>query len=266
MAMLRRYGRIWWLYANSCLMREMGFRASFYLGVLRNLLWLSLSLVSIEVIFYHTDAIAGWTRPQMWLILGVARLGQSVIGFLFQNNMHAISGYIMRGQMDYILLLPISSQFTATMRYIRVHSLPIALINLGLIVYAASQLDTEPEAGQVGAAMILFSAGLVMIYALWLSLATLSFWLIRQAPNIAELFDTLYQAGYYPREIHSQALQFIITYIVPVAYVTILPAEAMTGGLDVRALALAIPLAALTFFLSSRFWILGTRSYTSASS
>jgi ABC-2 type transport system permease protein len=152
------------------------------------------------------------------------------------------------------------------MRYVRVHSLPTILINLGLILYAVERLDRAPGPRQVAAAMALFLTGLAMVYALWLALATLSFWLIRQAPNIAELFDTLYQAGFYPREIHSRALQFIITYVVPVAYVTILPAEAMRGGPDVRALAVAVPLAALALYLSSRFWILGTRSYTSASS
>lgn len=262
----KRYVRVWWAFVKSCLAREMSYRTSLYMGLVRNLIWLGMALVNIEILFYHTDAIAGWTKLQMLLLLGLARLAQSLTALVFRSNMFGISSYIMNGQMDYILLKPISSQFTATFRYVRIHMLPHVLINVGLVAYALKAMGRAPSWGQALAFGVLFAAGLAMLYAFWLSLATLSFWLIRQAPNIAELFDTLYDAAQYPRSIFSDALQFVVTYVVPLAFVTIFPAQALSQGIHWTYAAGSIPLASLMLVLSSRIWRLGTRSYTSASS
>ena len=262
----RRYLRVWWAFAHSSLMREMSYRASFYMGALRNLIWLALALVNIEILFSHTDALVGWTKPQLLLLLGLARLGQSITGFFFANNMFAIADYIMSGQMDYILLKPISSQFTASLRYVRIHALPDMLINAGLAIHALRLMGHAPGPTQMVAFAVLFAAGLAMMYALWLALATLSFWLVRQAPNIAELFDTLYEAARYPRRIFAPGLQMVVTYVVPLAFVTLFPAQALSSGIAWRYPLGALPLAALILYLSSRIWRLGTRSYTSASS
>ena len=261
-----RYIRVWWAFAKSCLMREMSYRTSFYMGLLRNLIWLAMALINIEILFYHTDAIAGWTKPRMLLLLGMARLTQSITGFSFRTNMFSISSYIMNGQMDYILLKPISSQFTATFRYIRIHMLPHILINDRLVAYALREMGRVPAWGQILAFGVLFVAGLAMLYSFWLILATLSFWLIRQAPNIAELFDTLYDAARYPRSIFPDALQFVVTYVVPLAFVTVFPAQALSQGIRWAYPVASVPLAGLMLVLSGRIWLLGTRSYTSASS
>lgn len=263
---VKRYWRVWRAFAHSCLVREMSFRASFYMGVFRNMIWLGLALINIEVLFSYTDAIVDWTKSEMLLLLGVTRLAQDVTDFAFRSNMERISDYILLGEMDFIMLKPISSQFVATLRYVRWHRLPQALINVGLIGYALSSMAHTLSLWHVLLFIGILGAGLVMVYAVWLAISTLSFWLVRQAPNVSELFDALYGAVQYPKTIFPDLLQFVVTYVVPLAFVAMFPAQALLGALDWRMALLAVPLAALSAFLSHRFWVFGTRSYTSASS
>ena len=53
--------------------------------------------------------------------LGIARLGERCFAC---GNMERISSYITYGDMDFILLKPISSQFAATLRYIDIYRGP----------------------------------------------------------------------------------------------------------------------------------------------
>jgi ABC-2 type transport system permease protein len=244
----------------------MSYRTSFYLGILRHLIWFVLAWINIEVLFLHTSAIASWNKAQMLLLLGVANLGSNLVTFAFRANMERISEAIMHGHMDYILLKPISSQFTATLRYVRIHDLPQAAISLGLIVYALNLMNHRPHLPELAIFVLLFLSGLTMLYAIWLVLATLSFWVVRQAPNISELFDVLYGAARYPKHIFPDALEFIVTFIVPLAFVAMFPAQALSGTIRWTYALIAPVLAFITLYLSHRFWVYGTRFYTSASS
>jgi ABC-2 type transport system permease protein len=263
---MRRYWRVWRAFAASCLARELGYRASFLMGALRDLLWLGLALINIEIIYSYTDSIAGWSKAQMWLLLGIAGLTRNLIAFAFRPNIERISSYIEYGDMDYILLKPISSQFTATLRYVDIHELPPALVNVGLIAYALDQIGRRPTWLEIAAFALMFLAGLLILYSIWLALATLAFWLIRQASNISELFDSLMNATRYPTHIFPPFLQFILIYIVPLAFATTFPAQTLSGKPDGWLLLLALLLAGGALYLSHRFWLLATRYYSSASS
>ena len=263
---MRRYWRVWLAFARSCLAREAQFRVSLGLGVGRSLIWLALGLINIEILFSYTDAIAGWSRGEMWLLLGISRLGESLLSFAFRTNMNRISDYITYGEMDFILLRPLSSQFTATLRYISIHHVPQMLINLGLMAYAFRLMGRWPSVGGVATFAVMFPCGIALLYALWTAISTCTFWLIRQAPNISEIFGSLYGAAHYPTRIFPEFLQFVLTFIVPLAFVTVLPAQALAQGLSPLYPLGSVGLAALSLYLSHRFWAFATRYYTSASS
>lgn len=202
----------------------------------------------------------------MRLLVGIARLADSVITFAFSPNMHRISGYILYGDMDFILLRPISAQFTATLRYIDVYQAPHMVINLGVILYALHQIQWVPSAAALIASGAMFGAGIAILYSLWLIIATSSFWLVRQASNVSELLGILLGAAQYPRRIFPEFLQFVFTFIVPLAFVAVSPAQALAGGPDPRYVAISALLAAAGLYLSHRFWVFATRYYASASS
>jgi len=265
-ARLGRYWRVWRAFAKSCLEREAQFRASLAAGLLRSVVWLALGLINIEILFSYTDAIAGWSRGQMWLLLGIARLGESALSFAFRGNMERISSYITYGDMDFILLKPISSQFAATLRFIDIYQAPQMLINLGLIGYAFRLMGRWPSAGGLATFAVMFPCGIAMLYALWTAVSTCTFWLVRQAPNIVEILDSLYGAARYPTRVFPEFLQFILTFLVPLAFVTVLPAQALALGINPLYPLGSLAFAAASLYLSHRFWTFATRYYTSASS
>jgi ABC-2 type transport system permease protein len=56
----------------------------------------------------------------------------------------------------------------------------------------------------------------------------------------------------------------VLSYIIPVAFATTFPAQALLGEVDARLIPAGLALAALALFASNRFWRFALRSYASA--
>ena len=104
-----------------------------------------------------------------------------------------------------------------------------------------------------------------MVYSLWLLLVTLAFWFVR-VDNFAEIFWTFYEAGRFPVYVYRGTLRFILTFIVPIAFLTTFPAAALLGELSRIYIVGAVIMAAALFYASVRFWRYAIRFYSSASS
>jgi ABC-2 type transport system permease protein len=76
----------------------------------------------------------------------------------------------------------------------------------------------------------------------------------------------LLEAGRYPMVAYPTAYRFFFTFIVPVAFLTTIPAQTMLGRGEINWSIGAGVLAIVLFYLSSAFWRFALRFYTSASS
>ncbi len=79
------------------------------------------------------------------------------------------------------------------------------------------------------------------------------------------IFQSMYEAGRWPVSLYPGWLRFALTFIVPVAFATTIPAEALTGRLTLPTLLGGIALAAALAGLSRLVWRLGLRHYAGAS-
>ena len=69
---LRRYLTIYAALWKNSVVREMGFKSNFLLWIVVELLWFSLHVAFIGVIYLHTDHIGDWTKWQVVLLIGAA--------------------------------------------------------------------------------------------------------------------------------------------------------------------------------------------------
>ena len=76
----------------------------------------------------------------------------------------------------------------------------------------------------------------------------------------------MYETGRFPVTAFGTGLRIVLTFIVPVAFMTTFPAAALLGIIEPIYLALAPVMAAALLFASVAFWRFALRSYTSASS
>jgi ABC-2 type transport system permease protein len=101
---------------------------------------------------------------------------------------------------------------------------------LGVLIYALNRLGEQVGWLQAALFIGMLLTGAAIIYSFWLILATLSFWFVR-VENILEIFRSMYEAGRWPVSLYPGWLRFILSFIIPVAFVTTVPVEALTGRL-----------------------------------
>ncbi len=138
------------------------------------------------------------------------------------------------------------------------------MLGLAVLAIALIRLGEKVGGWQAGAFVLMLIAGGVIIYSFFLILATLSFWLVR-VENILMIFQSMYEAGRWPISLYPGWLRYGLTFIIPVAFATTVPAEALTGRLTWQTLLGAVVLAILLFAVSRAFWRVGLRHYSGAS-
>src|SRR5690606_2827312 len=102
------------------------------------------------------------------------------------------------------------------------------LLGLGLAAYALVQMGTMPSPASLLAFALTLAAALAIVYAIWLALMTLSFWFVA-VENLEILFDSAYEAARFPVTAYPRAVRFVLVYLLPIAWITTVPASALTG-------------------------------------
>ena len=160
------------------------------------------------------------------------------------------------------MLKPIDSQLQVSLRVISPWGLADIVFGVILVVVGLVQADRFAPAALLGLVPMISAA--VLLYALWFTLASTSIWFTK-IYNATEVLRGLLDAGRYPMAAYPAAYRFFFTFIVPVAFVTTVPAEALLQRSASTTSLLVAPLVAAAALVVSRLvWKAALRSYTGA--
>jgi ABC-2 type transport system permease protein len=246
-------------------MNELQYRANLVFSLVQSVLGVGTAIVVLTILFRQTDDLAGWTRAELLVVMGVFTCVRGVLDAFVQPNMQRIVTEIREGKLDYALTKPADSQVLVSVRDVRFWQLTDVVVGSGVIVVGGTQLDRGVGLGDLGAFVAVLVAGLVCIYAFWLMLASAAFWLVR-VNEVQELFDGLYRAGTYPVGIYPRAMRIGLTFVVPLAFAITVPAEAFTGRASTATIGASFAAAIVLAVVSRLVWRAGLRRYDGASS
>jgi ABC-2 type transport system permease protein len=258
-----RYWQLLRLFVSTAIAAEMEYRGNFLLAALTSLggaitSWFGLFL------FYRTGyTFQDWNWNEALLVMGIFLLLQGFSTACMVPNLNSIVKQVETGTLDFVLLKPISTQFWLSTRTISLWGLPDIALGLGVIFYAGWLLHLAWWNYLFAALPLLLGA--VILYSLWFVLGATSIWFTK-IYNITEVLRGLLEAGRYPMTAYPAAFQFFFTFVVPVLFMTTIPAEIALGRNVWPWVGLSAILAIALLYLSNQFWRFALRFYTSASS
>ena len=223
------------------------------------------SLFVISLFYGPGRSLGGWSWEAALVVLGVYTVLDGTCSSLLRPNLSTIVTHVQQGTLDFILLKPIDSQFWLSFRTFSPAGLPEIVTGLGLILWAATKAGASlSPAGLLGTALMLASS-LVILYSLWFGLATTSIWFVKTW-NATEVLRAALTAGRFPISAYPLGLRSLLTLVLPVAFLTTVPAEAILGRASLEAGAASLLMATVCLVLCRGFWRYALRFYTSASS
>ena len=260
---MKRYLDVLRLLWSAAFAAELEYRINFVLATLTSLGNLAGSLFGL-FLFYRTGyTFQGWSWAEALVVLGIFTLLQGFSSTFLAPNLNSIVKLVQQGTLDFVLLKPISSQFWLSIHTISPWGIPDIVFGGGLIFYAGNQLNVQFSDYLLSAIPLIF--GFASLYSLWFMLGATSIWFVK-IYNVTEVLRGLLEAGRYPMVAYPTAYRFFFTFVVPVAFLTTVPAEAMLGRVQLGWIVGAGFLAIALLFIARSFWGYALRFYTSASS
>ena len=260
-----RHLRLWRGFFAQAVVRETHYRAHFVTTLLVGAVQLGLGIVPILLLYGYTDEVRGWSQAEVIALVGMFQIVTGLIATFVAPNLNRMTSYITNGELDGVLLRPVSSQFYVTVRWINVAELGnvvsgVLVLVLGLVISGAS-----PNALEILQAIVLAACGVVLLACVWCALAFLAFWL--QSVNaIGYIYLNLVDSGRYPLVFFPIGVRAFFTFAFPVAFASTFPAQALSGDLGWLPVAGGVGLAVVALALVRAQWRWGLRSYSSASS
>lgn len=245
--------------------QELAYRVDTVVNILTSIMWLAWELIGLGIIFSNTDNIAGWRAGDILALLGVFKLINTYMQSIVWPNTEKFNQGIHEGTLDYVFLLPVSSQFMVSFSRIVIWNAWNILLGVILIIIGLFATGSQPPSWISTLTFLLLTAsGGLIIYSLWIALISLTFWFTKFDNNVT-LMQALMDTGRFPSTVYPVWLRVIITFVIPIAVATTVPLQALRGELAWWQIALALIGGICAAILSSQLWQAGVKRYSGAS-
>jgi ABC-2 type transport system permease protein len=258
------YLRLFGVFFRIGVMGELAYRVNFFVQLFQSVVELATALAGLAVVFSYTNTLGGWRPDEVLALVGVYFLVGGMIGLVIQPGMSQLIESVRDGTLDFTLTKPEDAQLLVSIHRVQMWKLIDIALGFGVLTTALVRLGEKVGVGEAAEFIGMLLAGGAIIYSFWLILATLSFWFVR-VENILEIFQSMYEAGRWPVSLYPGWMRFALTFVVPVAFATTVPAEALTGRISTETLVGALLLAVVMLALSRLLWRVGLRQYSGTS-
>jgi ABC-2 type transport system permease protein len=211
---------------KASLMQAMEYRASFFLGILANAFDFGFGLVQYSLFFLVAESVAGWEMPQLLTFYAVFMTVLSLHLIFLYPNLDGISTLVNSGKLDLVLTKPNSPQVLLSFRLLSFEELgsftAAQCLLWGLVLTGAISVT--------GGQLLAFGFALVccfrLVYSVFVMFLALAVW-FEKLENMSDLLWSMFGLCRYPVDVFPGWLRLVFWNIIPIAFVTTVPARAL---------------------------------------
>ncbi len=236
-----KYVRVWTTFFRNSLVRELMFRGNFVISVITRTFWICAQITLFEIIYGNVETISDWTKYEYYAFMATGMLINSIVETLFMPNCANFSEMIRTGNLDFVLVKPIDTQFLISCEKMELAMLTMSAWSVGFLSYALIQIGQPISMMQVASYLAFVVVGVTFFYSLMIAMASTSIWLTRNQ-GLYDFWFYITVFARYPRSIYdgvdsrrlefSEVLQGTFTYAVPILLVVSVPARIIAKGLN----------------------------------
>lgn len=260
-----RHALIGGSYFVQALKMRMEYRTDFLVECMASLLQQASGLLTLKFLFNNFHALNTWTQYEVFFIYGFSLIPLSLFD-LFSMNLYMFSDkYIVSGELDRLLLRPLSSLFQLLMEGIGFDF--VADLTLGVIVLGYSWHQVGPPITFLVCVKfaVFVVGGWAVLAGVFLTLTSFSFWSQDRFSILPPVYNLLSFAR-YPLNIYRPFVRLLLTWVIPFGFVAFYPSAGfLTKGAAFKELSYYVPLAGLVMLsLGIGVWCMGLRKYAGA--
>ena len=221
-----------------------------------------------KVLYLHSATVGGFTESQAMIFVMSYLFLNSLMMTILGNNLWWFPIYINRGDLDYYLTRPVSSQFILSLREIAANSIVNVLLALTLLAYAFMEytdLNGPIPLINIVSYITFLLVGLYLYYLVRMSLMLPVFW-THAGRGFDEIFWNVQHAMQRPDGIFTGHIRNLLTTVLPLALMVSYPSRILFEGPNIKLVGHIIIVTVLYTIFYQFLWRLALKNYSSASS
>lgn len=244
---------------------KMSYRSDFIISTVGMIGTNVTGFISFWILFRNFPSINGWSYYEMLFLYGFSLISLTPVQCLFDNNW-SLRMNVYSGDFIKYYFRPINLFFYYQSEIFDVKGLGQLAFGIGTLAYAWVKLGlvlTVPALFKL--ILFLITASLIMI-SMQNAAAATCFW-ITNSFYVLDLAYKFRDYAKYPVTIFDTVFRFVFTFVIPIAFIAYYPSLVILRPDRIPVLTWLSPVFGLIFFwLSYKFWMLGTRKYNGTGS
>lgn len=223
--------------------------------------WYVVQIILFESVYLHVTTLGGWGVAEMRVFLGILFLIDGLHMVFFAYNFDHFSYKISRGELDLLLLKPVSTQQLFTAQRFQCGFILNVLLATAWLLWAMTGLPGGIPWSRIGLILLVVPAGLSVFYATRL-LFCLPMLLFKQGGDLHELYFTLFRLGLRPDKLYGPGLRYFVLMVLPIAMLASVPTRILLDPFDGWLLAGLCGWALFALLVTNRLWYFALKRYT----
>ena len=264
--MVNRYFNIWKAFFKNTLSRDMEFKLNFIFEIFIDSIYYLSLFFFFKIIFQFTQTLGDFNQDAVIIFLITLYISDSLYVFFLGGNVFNINSAVKQGDLDFILLKPVNSQFFISCRYVNFH----ALVSLIILSTLLIKLTYSYHGNTIILLNYLFFdisliLGMFIFYSFEFIISSLVFW-FRNFSYAGWLAGELIKYSRRPDSIYKNFFRKMLFTIFPMAMISSVPARFLIFGINIKLFIIQIIVSIIFLWITTIIWKKGLLRYESASS
>jgi ABC-2 type transport system permease protein len=216
------------------------YRLNTVIGILSGAIWQGTGFAFIWVVMHTFPTMAGWGLAEIAFLYGL-RLTAHALAMIPLMSVNDIQWVVRNGEFDRFLLRPLNPLVQLMGNRMGIAQFGDLLVGVTLLAVAGRNAPIQWNAWLIAFCLAAIVGGALIEGAFFLALCSLALRMIDTFALRVFVDDVFSKFGSYPMKIFGGVTEWLLTFVLPVAFVAYVPASVVLGKLD-HPLAAAAPL------------------------
>jgi ABC-2 type transport system permease protein len=218
----------------------MQYRLNTVIGIISGAIWQGTGFAFIWVVMHTFPSLAGWGLAEIAFLYGL-RLTAHALAMIPLMSVHDIHSVVRNGEFDRFLLRPLNPLVQLMGNRMGISQFGDLLVGVTLLAVAGQNAHVQWNAWLIAFCFVAIIGGALIEAAFFVALCSLSLRMIDTFALRVFVDDIFSKFGSYPMKIFGSTVEWLLTFVLPVAFVAYVPSGVVLGKLD-NPWALAAPL------------------------
>lgn len=220
----RIYGKLQVLHLRA----HLEYEADFWIGILGVALTHTAGFIFIWTLFSRITEIKGWSLWEITFLYALNIIPRGLVEICCDGQWR-LRLMVNLGEFDRVLVRPISPALQVITQISSIHGAGSVALGVAVLLRSVDELGVTWDAGRLLLLLATVANSVVLIGAIHFAINCVAFWDPGTSSSFPFLIAQFAEFGKFPITVYDRLVQFIITWILPFAFVSYYPGLVLLG-------------------------------------